>query len=122
MPVVLGGALGRTAPGTERDWLKIRNSDTPRDGAGIVRGVGSSCVPEVTIEQRRALQMLAGAPYGLVVPLLRARGFSATLMIELVSSGYVIARPRKFYESQAVRTFRVTRLVITDAGRRAIDG
>jgi hypothetical protein len=44
-------------------------------------------VPELTIEQRAALQMIAGAPFGLAVPVLRARGFSATLMIELVSSG-----------------------------------
>jgi hypothetical protein len=77
-------------------------------------------VPELTIEQRRVLQMLAEAPYGLAVPLLRARGFSPTLMIELVSLGYVTAELRSMRAGGG--TFSVTRLVITDTGRFAIGG
>jgi hypothetical protein len=75
---------------------------------------------DLTVEQRAALRMLAGAPYGLAAPVLRARGFSPALMTELVSSGYVIAKPRT--ARAGGRTFRVTRLVISDAGRLAIDG
>jgi hypothetical protein len=74
--------------------------------------------PELTIEQRRALQMVAAAPYGCTEPALRARGFSPSIMFELVAAGYVIAKPRSMRAGG--RTFRVTRLVITDAGRRAI--
>jgi hypothetical protein len=48
--------------------------------------------PDLTIEQRRVLQMLAEAPYALAAPVLRARGFDPMLMVELVFSGYVIAR------------------------------
>jgi hypothetical protein len=39
-------------------------------------------------------------------------------MIELVAAGYVIAKPRSMRAGG--RTFRVTRFVITDAGRGAI--
>jgi hypothetical protein len=73
---------------------------------------------ELTIEQQRALQMVAAAPYGCAEPVLRARGFSPTVMIELVAAGYVIGKPRSMRAGG--RTFRVTRFVITDAGRHAI--
>jgi hypothetical protein len=77
-------------------------------------------VPELTIEQRAALQMLAETPYGLVAPVLRARGFDPMLMVDLVFSGYVNARPQS--KRAGGRTFRVTRFFITDAGRHAIEG
>jgi hypothetical protein len=57
---------------------------------------GSSCVPgpALTIEQRRALQLLAEAPNGMTDPAMRARGFSPTLLLGLVGAGYVVAKPQ----------------------------
>jgi hypothetical protein len=73
---------------------------------------------ELTIEQQRALQIVAAAPYGCAEPVLRAQGFSPTVMAALVDAGYVIAKPRGMRAGG--RTSRVTRFVITDVGRRAI--
>jgi hypothetical protein len=72
----------------------------------------------LTLEQRRALQMLAAAPYGCMEPALPARGVNHRVVIELASAGYVVAEPGSIRAGD--RTFRVRRLVITDAGRRAI--
>jgi hypothetical protein len=47
----------------------------------------------LTIEQRRALQLLAEAPNGYTEAALRARGFTPTLLVELAANGYVVARP-----------------------------
>jgi hypothetical protein len=40
---------------------------------------------ELTIEQRRALQLLAEAPNGYTEAALRARGFTPTLLVELAA-------------------------------------
>jgi hypothetical protein len=42
----------------------------------------------LTIEQRRALQLLAEAPNGHTEAALRARGFTPTLLVELAARGY----------------------------------
>ena len=79
-----------------------------------------SYVPDLglTIEQRRVLQMLAETSDGFTPSALHDRSISPTVMIELVAAGYAIAT------SQSVRvgsrTFKVTRFVITRAGRHAI--
>jgi hypothetical protein len=75
-------------------------------------------MPELTIEQRRALEMLAGAPLGFTEAGFRVRGFNPTITSELVSSGYAVAKLGNVRTGG--RTIRVTRFVITDAGRQAI--
>ena len=74
--------------------------------------------PELTIEQRRALQLLAEAPNGMTDQALRAHGFSPALIVGLVGAGYTEAKPRTM--KAAGRTFAFMRFVITSAGRCAI--
>jgi hypothetical protein len=74
--------------------------------------------PELTVEQRRALQLLAEVPNGYADAALRARGFSPSLIIGLVSAGLVVVKP--YTMRAAGRTFGIMRFAITDAGRRAI--
>jgi hypothetical protein len=73
---------------------------------------------DLTVEQRRALQLLAQAPNGMTDPAMRARGFSPTLLVGLVGAGYAVAKPQTM--RAAGMTFGVMRFVITDAGRRAL--
>jgi hypothetical protein len=72
----------------------------------------------LTIEQRRVLQMLAETSDGFTPSALKERGISPTVVIELVAAGYAVAT------GQIVRvgggTSRMTRFVITRAGRHAI--
>jgi hypothetical protein len=75
-------------------------------------------VPSLTVEQRVALQMLATTPNGCTYWTLRARGVSLTDMDELVAADYAIAK--RGSQRAGGRTMRITRFVITDAGRRAI--
>jgi hypothetical protein len=79
-----------------------------------------SYVPDLdlTLEQRRALQMFAETSDGLTPSALKELGISPSVVIELVAAGYAVAT------SQIVRagggTSRLTRFVITSAGRHAI--
>jgi hypothetical protein len=73
---------------------------------------------ELTIEQRRALQLLAEAPNGYTEAALRARGFTPTLLVELAAYGYVV--PRAESMKAAGETFGFMRFVITHAGQTAI--
>jgi hypothetical protein len=75
-------------------------------------------VRPLTIEQRRALQLLAEAPHGMTDAALRASGFSPTLIVGLVGSGYAEAKPRTM--KAAGQTFAFMRFVITSAVRCAI--
>jgi hypothetical protein len=72
----------------------------------------------LTLEQHRVLQMLAETSDGSTPLALKERGMSPTVVIELVAAGYAVAT------SQIVRagggTSRVTRFVVTRAGRHAI--
>jgi hypothetical protein len=43
-------------------------------------------IPDLTIEQRRALQLLAKVPNGMPDPALRSRGFSPVLIVGLVGA------------------------------------
>jgi hypothetical protein len=74
--------------------------------------------PELTIDQRRALQLLAAVRSGMPEPALRARGFSPALIVGLVGAGYAEAKPQTM--RAAGKTFAFMRFVITSAGRRAI--
>jgi hypothetical protein len=74
----------------------------------------------LSIEQRRALQLLAEAPHRMTDAALRAKGFSPTLIVGLVGAGFTEAKPRTM--RAAGKTFAFMRFVITDAGRRAIGG
>src|SRR5262249_17867147 len=82
------------------------------------RVIGSLLVPspELTIDQRRALQLLADESRGITDTALRAHGFSPTLIVGLVGAGYAEAKPRTM--KAGGRTFAFMQFVITGAGRR----
>jgi hypothetical protein len=69
-------------------------------------------------EEKRALQLLAGAPHGCTQKVLRAHGFKATLLARIVRAGFAVAMPE--IVKAGGRTLRLLRLTITDAGRREI--
>jgi hypothetical protein len=73
---------------------------------------------ELTIEQRRALQLLTEAPNGYTETAMRGRGFTPTLLGGLVGCGYAVAKPQTM--RAAGKTFGFMRFVITDSGRRVI--
>ena len=74
--------------------------------------------PDLTTEQRRALEMLVAAPLGFTGAAFWTRGFGPTITSDLASAGYAVAKLGSVRTGG--RTVRVTRFVITDAGRRAI--
>ena len=71
-------------------------------------------------EQRRALEILAGSPHGCTEGALRAHGFTVRLLARIVRAGLAVARPE--IVKAGGRTLSMLRLTITDAGRRALAG
>ena len=73
---------------------------------------------KLTVEQRRALGILAGARHGATEALMLANGFKPKLLAGLVLAGLATV------ETETVRpggpTMKVERYCITDAGRQAL--
>jgi hypothetical protein len=72
----------------------------------------------ITPKQREALRMLAGSPDGCTVTTLMARGYAIVALHDLVRNGFATAHRENVGAGQ--RVVGVTRLRITDAGRRAV--
>ena len=72
----------------------------------------------LTDNQRRALEMLAGAPHGLTETTMFVQGFAADMLAGLVLAGLVTV------VTETVRTggptTKAERFMITDAGRKAL--
>jgi hypothetical protein len=74
---------------------------------------------KLSIEQRRALTLLAGVgPMGATQALMLAHGFNIEMLVELVDDELASATP----ESTRARgqAMQITRLRITDVGRQAL--
>jgi hypothetical protein len=71
------------------------------------------------IDQSEALNLLARSTHGYRESILLAHGFSIEMLERLVRDGLVIAEREPSYLSR--RAIVVTRVRITEAGRRAID-
>ena len=69
-------------------------------------------------EQRRALEILAGSPHGCTEGTLRAYGCTVRLLTRIVRAGLAVARPE--IVKAGGRTLSMLRLTITDDGRRAL--
>jgi hypothetical protein len=69
-------------------------------------------------ERQRALALLASCPDGCPEALLVAHGFSIELMVDLVGEG--LASTTEEHLRAGKQTLEVTRVRITDAGRRAL--
>ena len=63
-------------------------------------------------EEKRALQMLAGAPHGCTEETLRAHGFTVRLLARIVRAGFAVAKPE--IVKAGGRTLSLLRLTITD--------
>jgi hypothetical protein len=71
-------------------------------------------------EQRRALQMLAGSPLGATEALFLAHGFTIEVLAELVRAGLATATSERVRSGSGGKLIEVTRVRITEAGRRAL--
>ena len=68
-------------------------------------------------EQRRALRLLASSPFGVSKAVMVANGFKGGMLSELIRSGLATAQRETKAGSQPVG-----RVLITEAGRRALEG
>jgi hypothetical protein len=73
----------------------------------------------LTVEQRRALTLLAELPAGLTDWLLRANGVGAAVLADLINTGLIAARPQ-FVDSGDGPPLPIMRVTITPAGREAL--
>jgi hypothetical protein len=69
--------------------------------------------------EKRALQLLAGAPHGCTEATLRAHGVTVRPLARIVRVGFAVAKPETV--KAGGRTLSFLRLRITDAGRRALN-
>jgi hypothetical protein len=78
-------------------------------------------MPEkLTSDRCRALNLLANSPGGCTAALMQTNGFPVALLIELAQAGLATMKTeRSMTEGRAVA---VTRVRITDKGRRALAG
>jgi hypothetical protein len=76
-------------------------------------------MPEkLTTDRCRALNLLANSPRGCTAALMEANGFPTALLVDLVQAGLATMKTeRALTDGRAVA---VTRVRITDAGRRAL--
>jgi hypothetical protein len=75
---------------------------------------------DLSSEQRRALEILAGSPHGCTEEILRAHGFTVRLLTSIVRARFAAAKPEIM--KAAGRTLSMLRLTITDLGRQALAG
>jgi len=71
-------------------------------------------------DRRRALELLASSPDGATEAIMIAHGITVEMMVELVRSGLASATPERVVAGK--RAMQITRVRITDAGRRALAG
>ncbi len=72
----------------------------------------------MTGDERRLLELLADSGDGCTDAVLAAHGFKLDILISIVSAGLATATPERV--STGGKPVEVTRVRITDAGRRAL--
>jgi hypothetical protein len=75
-------------------------------------------MPTPSRQRRRALKLLAGSTDGCTEAILLAHGFTVDMLAGLIRAGLATAQVERMMAGG--RTMEVTRIRITDAGRRAI--
>ena len=73
---------------------------------------------KLSVDQRRALTVLADSPDGCTEAILLAHGFKLALLVELVRDGLASATSDRV--RAGTRMLDVTRVRITEAGRKAL--
>jgi len=71
-------------------------------------------------DRRRALELLAASNDGATEAIMAAHGFTVEQLVELVRSGLASATPERVVAGK--RAMQITRVRITEAGRRALAG
>jgi hypothetical protein len=69
-------------------------------------------------DRRRALELLAASNDGATEAIMLAHGFTVEQLVELVRSGLASATPERVVAGK--RAMQMTRVRITEAGRRAL--
>jgi hypothetical protein len=79
-------------------------------------------MPTFDRKRRRALVLLAGSPNGCTESILLAHGITAAQLASLVRDGFVTTKVERMIAGVGVgkREIEVTRMRITDAGRKAL--
>jgi hypothetical protein len=77
-------------------------------------------IDRITRDQRRALRRLADVPRGIVETLMLANGFKGESIDGLVLAG--LATVMTDTARIGGETIKIVRIMITDAGRRALEG
>jgi hypothetical protein len=72
----------------------------------------------MTAGERRLLELLADRTNGASEALLLARGFSRKVILDLLHTGCLTTTPERTFA--AGKPVHITRVQITDAGRRAL--
>ena len=72
----------------------------------------------LSADERGALVLLARSAAGCTTSTLLAHGFTSSIIAELITIGLVTAKSERVRAGQ--RNVDVTRLLITDSGRRAL--
>jgi hypothetical protein len=75
-------------------------------------------MPDYPAEWRRALELLASSTNGRTTLLLLAHGFSSAAIAGLIDRGLATSTTERVRARQ--RTVELTRLQITDSGRKAL--
>jgi hypothetical protein len=71
----------------------------------------------LSAEQRRALQLLAGIPFGVTQTGMSINGFARETIVRLVRAGLATTERENLKAGQSIGRVR-----ITEAGRRALEG
>ena len=69
-------------------------------------------------ERRRALELLAASPGGCTEAIVLAHGFTTDFLLDLIRVGLATTQTERAVAGG--RSMQVTRMQITDAGRRAL--
>jgi hypothetical protein len=73
----------------------------------------------ISAEQRRALRLLVGSPFGRTEAIMLAHGFKAEVLAGLLRKGLATIQPGTVRAGR--RRIEVVWVMITDGGRRALD-
>ncbi len=68
--------------------------------------------------RRRALELIAWSPDGMTEAMLLAHGFTVEMLVDLIRAGLATAKAERVMAGG--RSMQVTRVRITEAGRRAL--
>ena len=85
---------------------------------GFAGSASGGALYPMSYEERQLLELIAASDDGCTDVLLLARGLPIEIIAEVVRTGLAVVHPRRLLAGHVVNT----RLLITEAGRRALAG